>query len=292
MSEPQALATEPRITTEVRDHVLLIGLNRPKKKNAFDLQMLEEYAAAFVELERTPELRVGLVFAHGSDFTAGLDLANVGPAVAAGKNLFPDGAIDPFRMHEPFGRKPVIGAAHGLCLTIGIEMLLSFDIRLAAEGTRFGQIEIKRGIFPFGGATFRWVSNCGWGNALRYLLTADELDAAEAYRIGLVQEVVAPDKLLARALELAHRVAAQAPLGMYGDAHQCTPLRRNRRARRGGRADAGRAPHHEHRRRPRRRRLVPRTPHGQFQRPLADLKTDADLRSGGSGPVRQGCCRP
>jgi enoyl-CoA hydratase len=114
MSEPQALATEPRITTEVRDHVLLIGLNRPKKKNAFDLQMLEEYAAAFVELERTPELRVGLVFAHGSDFTAGLDLANVGPAVAAGKNLFPDGAIDPFRMHEPFGRKPVIGAAHGL----------------------------------------------------------------------------------------------------------------------------------------------------------------------------------
>jgi enoyl-CoA hydratase len=214
MSEPQALATEPRITTEVRDHVLLIGLNRPKKKNAFDLQMLEEYAAAFVELERTPELRVGLVFAHGSDFTAGLDLANVGPAVAAGKNLFPDGAIDPFRMHEPFGRKPVIGAAHGLCLTVGIEMLLSFDIRLAAEGTRFGQIEIKRGIFPFGGATFRWVSNCGWGNAMRYLLTADELDAAEAYRIGLVQEVVAPDKLLARALELAHRVAAQAPLGV------------------------------------------------------------------------------
>ena len=60
----------------------------------------------------------------------------------------------------------------------------------------------------------RWVSNCGWGNAMRYLLTADELDAAEAYRIGLVQEVVAPDKLLARALELAHRVAAQAPLGV------------------------------------------------------------------------------
>ena len=214
MSEPQALATEPRITTEVRDHVLLIGLNRPKKNNAFDLQMLEEYAAAFVELERNPELRVGLVFAHGTDFTAGLDLANVGPAVAAGKHLSPDGAIDPFRMHEPFGRKPVIGAAHGLCLTIGIEMLLSFDIRLAAEGTRFAQVEIKRGIFPFGGATFRWVSNCGWGNAMRYLLTADELDAAEAHRIGLVQEVVAPDKLLARALELAHHVAAQAPLGV------------------------------------------------------------------------------
>ncbi len=207
-------ATEPRITTEVRGHVFLIGLNRAKKKNAFDLQMLREYAAAFVELDRNPELRVGVVFAHGNDFTAGLDLANVGPAVAAGQNLFLDGAIDPFRMQGPICRKPIIGAAQGLCLTIGIEMLLSFDIRLAAIGTRFGQIEIKRGIFPFGGGTFRWVSNVGWGNAMRYLLTADELDATEAHRIGLIQEVVPVERLLPRALELAERVAAQAPLGV------------------------------------------------------------------------------
>ena len=207
--------TSDRITREVRGHLLLIGFNRPKKKNAFDLEMLDALSAAVTELDGNDDLRAGVIFAHGSDFTAGLDLGNVAPAIASGsRSLFQPGMIDPWATHGAPCRKPIVTAAHGLCLTLGIELMLATDVRLAAAGTRFAQIEIKRGIFPFGGGTARWVSNCGWGNAMRYLLTGDEFGAEEALRIGLVSEVVDADRLLPRAIEIAETVARQAPLGV------------------------------------------------------------------------------
>ena len=81
--------------------------------------------------------------------------------------------------------KPLVAAVHGKCLTLGIELLLASDVRIAAENATFAQIEIKRGIFPFGGATLRFPEAAGWGNAMRWLLTGDEFDAKEALRIGL-----------------------------------------------------------------------------------------------------------
>jgi len=87
-------------------------------------------------------------------------------------------------------------------------------IRLAAEGARFGQIEINRGIFPFGGATIRLPEIAGWGNAMRWLLTGDRFDANEALRLGLVQEVVPEAALREKAIEIARTVAKQAPLGV------------------------------------------------------------------------------
>jgi enoyl-CoA hydratase/carnithine racemase len=206
-------ATEKKITTEKRGHLLLIGLNRPKKMNAFDVEMLNQLGEAFVELEKNDDLRVGVLFAHGDHFTSGLDLANVGPAVAAGQGLG-DAAIDPLGIHGPLRSKPTVCAVHGRCLTVGIELCLAQDITVAAADTRLAQIEIKRGIFPFGGATIRWVQRSGWGNAMRYLLTGDELDAAEALRIGLVQEVVPRGEQLTRAIQIAETIAAQAPLGV------------------------------------------------------------------------------
>jgi enoyl-CoA hydratase len=115
---------------------------------------------------------------------------------------------------DPHLTKPIICAVQGICLTIGIELMLAADIRIAASNARFAQIEIKRGLFPFGGATIRFVRETGWGNAMRYSLTGDEFNAAEAFRMGLVQEVVEPGQQLARATELAQTVAAQAPLGV------------------------------------------------------------------------------
>jgi enoyl-CoA hydratase len=211
-SDPSADA--PRITREVRGHLLLIGFNRAAKKNAFDLPMLAGLTEAFTELHRSPDLRCGVVFAHGGDFTAGLDLGNVAPSLVDGAGLTPPGALDPFGVHGPPCSKPVVCAVHGLCLTVGIELMLACDVVIAAEDARFGQIEIKRGIFPFGGGTWRWVETCGWGNAMRYLLTADLLDAPTALRLGLVQEVVKPGQALPRALEIAETIAAQAPLGV------------------------------------------------------------------------------
>lgn len=211
MSETTA---ETKITTEKRGHLLLIGFNRPKKMNAFDVDMLRQLGEAFVMLEKDDELRVGVVFAHGDHFTAGLDLGNVAPHIAEGKFGLGDAAIDPFGVHGPARTKPTVVAVHGRCFTLGIEFCLAQDITVAAENTVFAQIEVKRGIFPFGGATYRWPARSGWGNAMRWLLTGDELDAKEAHRIGLVQEVTANGKELERAIAIAETIAKQAPLGV------------------------------------------------------------------------------
>lgn len=208
------MSEDKRITTETRGHVLLIGLNRPKKLNAFDPQMLGELAEAYAELERGPH-RAAVLFAHGDHFTAGLDLAKVAPVVMNGEQLFPhDGHVDPFGLHGPARTKPVVCAVHGRCLTIGIELVLASDITIAADDVKLAQIEVRRGIFPFGGATLRWVQASGWGNAMRWLLTGDELGADEALRIGLVQEVLPRGAHLEKAIAIAETIAAQAPLGV------------------------------------------------------------------------------
>lgn len=207
---------EHKISVEQRGHILLIGLNRPAKRNAFDIQMLGELADAYTRLETTDELRCGVLFAHGEMFTAGLDLANVAPEVAKSNGVLKFGAdsIDPLNIYNQ-RTKPVVVAVAGKCLTIGIELILAADIAIAAENATFAQIEIKRGIFPFGGATLRFPERSGWGNAMRWLLTGDEFDANEAYRIGLVQEITANGKELEKAIEIAETIAKQAPLGVY-----------------------------------------------------------------------------
>ncbi|MEO8073233.1 MAG: crotonase/enoyl-CoA hydratase family protein [Acidobacteriota bacterium] len=208
--------TEQKISVEQRGHILLIGLNRPAKRNAFDLQMLEELGLAYARLEDDDEIRCGVLFAEGEMFTAGLDLANVAPKVVEkGILSYSENAVDPLNLDGKRSRtKPIVAAVHGKCLTIGIELLLASDVRIASENATFAQIEIKRGIFPFGGATLRFPEVAGWGNAMRWLLTGDEFDAKEALRIGLVQEIVEDGKHVEHAIELAEKVAAQAPLGV------------------------------------------------------------------------------
>ena len=177
--------------------------------------MLQELSLAYGELERDPQLRVGLVFAHGEHFTAGLDLADVATHIGPGGiDMVPDGGIDPWQVDGRQLSKPVVMAVHGTCLTLGIELILASDITVAAESTTFGQIEVGRGILPFGGATIRFPRAAGWGNAMRWILTGDSFDAAEAHRIGLVQEVVPDGEQFDRALALARRVASQAPLAV------------------------------------------------------------------------------
>jgi len=203
-----------RVLTERDGRIFHMVLDRADKMNAFDLQMLRELGEAVSEYERDESLWCAVLYANGDNFTSGLDLAEVGPAVRAGAPLFPEGSVDVLSLREPRRKKPLIMAVQGWCLTIGIELLLAADIRLAAEGARFGQIEINRGIFPFGGATIRLPEIAGWGNAMRWLLTGDRFDAKEALRIGLVQEVVPADRLSERALEIARTVVKRAPLGV------------------------------------------------------------------------------
>ncbi|WP_277959268.1 crotonase/enoyl-CoA hydratase family protein [Frigoribacterium faeni] len=196
-------------------HVLLIGLDRPEKRNAADLRMLRELALVYGELDRDPDLRVGLLFAHGDHFTAGLDLGDVVPAVTAeGLDVVPEGGLDPWQVHGRQVGKPVVMAVQGTCLTLGVELALASDVVVASRDARFGQIEVSRSILPFGGATIRLPRRVGWGDAMRYLLTGDLLDAEEARRIGLVQDLVDVGSAFDHALDLARRIATQAPLAV------------------------------------------------------------------------------
>jgi enoyl-CoA hydratase/carnithine racemase len=205
----------PSVIVDQQDHVLRIGLNRTAKRNAFNVEMLEELGRAYELLERNDNLRAGVLYAHGDNFTAGLDLADVGPRLVKGSLDWPADARNPWRNDGRPWTKPIVAAVHGWCLTLGIELLLAADIRIASADARFAQLEVQRGIYPFGGATTRLPRDAGWGNAMRWLLTGDEFDAAEALRIGLVQEVVEPGNQLGRAVELAERIASRsAPLAV------------------------------------------------------------------------------
>ena len=207
--------TTGTVSLERRGHVLLIGLDRAAKRNAFDLPLWDALCRAYGELDRDDALRVGVLHAHGDHFTGGLDLPQWAPVFASGRWHIPDGGLDPLGLTGPRLRKPIVAAVQGICLTIGIELLLATDVRVASATTRFAQIEIKRGIYPVGGATLRFPRECGWGNAMRWLLTGDEFDATEALRLGLVQEVTAAGAQLERAVAVAEVIAAQAPLGVY-----------------------------------------------------------------------------
>jgi enoyl-CoA hydratase len=202
------------VLLESRGHVLLMGLSRVSKRNAFDLPMWDALCRAWGELDRSPEHRVGVLHARGDHFTGGLDLPQWTQAFSSGAWPIAEGGLDPLGLVTAPVRKPVVIAVQGTCLTIGLELLLACDIRVAASDTRFAQIEIHRGIYPVGGATVRMPREIGWGNAMRWLLTGDTFDAAAAHRVGLVQEVVAPGEQLAAALAIAERIAAAAPLGV------------------------------------------------------------------------------
>ncbi len=205
----------PSVTVERNGHVLMMGLNRPDKRNAFTTTMIAELGVAYGLLESDDDLRCGVLFAHGEHFTGGLDLADVGADLIAGTSVFPEGSRDPWRLDGPW-TKPVVAAAQGWVMTLGIELLLAADISVATSDARFAQMENRRGIYPFGGATIRFPQVAGWGNAMRWILTGDEFGATEAHRIGLVQDL-APDARSAKALatSIAHTIADRcAPLGV------------------------------------------------------------------------------
>jgi enoyl-CoA hydratase len=203
------------VTLERDGHVLLIGLNRPDQRNAFNRAMLTDLSRAYGLLDSDASVRAGVLFAHGDHFTGGLDLVDVGPNIASGDLPVPPGGRDPWRLDGPWST-PLVAVAQGWCLTLGIELLLAADVRIAAAGTLFAQLEVQRGIYPFGGATLRLPREAGWGNAMRWLLTGDQFDADEAYRIGLVQEVADDAAVgLTRARQIADTIATRAaPLGV------------------------------------------------------------------------------
>ncbi|MGI9596477.1 MAG: enoyl-CoA hydratase-related protein, partial [Acidimicrobiales bacterium] len=162
------------VSTEVRDHILLIGLNRPAKYNGLTPQMMDQLIDAYTRLDGDGDLWVGVVFGHGDHFTAGLDLprwtTDMELGSGTGKSQGEPGRVDPMALGRSC-RKPIVTAVKGITYTFGIELMLAGDIVVAADDCRFSQLEPKRGIHATGGATIRFVQRGGWGNAMYHLLT-------------------------------------------------------------------------------------------------------------------------
>ena len=181
------------IETHQNGHILEIKVNRPEKHNALSPEMYRDLARAYGELSRNPELRVGLLYGEGAHFSSGVELDKWAPIFGNGKGFeVGEGEIDPFGLQAQRHTKPVVMAVQGNCFTWGVEIMLNTEIRVAASDTRFAMLEVKRGIFPCGGATLRLPRQMGWGAAHRYLLTGEFWYAEEALRTGLVQEVWRP----------------------------------------------------------------------------------------------------
>jgi enoyl-CoA hydratase len=212
-----ATPSEGRIVCEQRGHILLIGIDRPAKRNGFTPPMLRALSDAYTRLDDDPALRVGVLHAMGAHFTAGLDLPSFAPLMQRGEKAYGDGQVDPVDLGQPPYRrrtKPMVVAVQGITYTLGIELMLAADIVVAADDCRFSQLEVQRGIMATGGATLRMAERAGSGNALLHLLTADVFDAAEALRLNFVQKVVPAGTQLDEALRIADAIAAQAPLAV------------------------------------------------------------------------------
>ncbi len=201
-----------RVRSEMQGRVLKITIDNAAKKNAFSPEMMQELSDALTELDRNDGLWAGVICAEGDHFTAGLDMPKFFGPGASAKPL-PEGNIDPVGLKNRC-RKPIVTAVQGICFTVGIEIMLAGDIAVAADSVRFCQMEAKRGIAPFGGAHFRYLTRMGWGDAMYHLLLADEFKAERALKIGLVQEVVPAGEQVERAMELARLITQNAPLGV------------------------------------------------------------------------------
>lgn len=205
---------EGRITTEQRGALLLVGIDRPAKRNGFSPRMFRELAQAYTRLDDDPALRVGVLFGHGAHFTGGIDLPLLAPLMQRGEKAFPPGLVEPTDLGTPGHRrrtKPMVVAVQGVTFTLGIELMLAADVVVAADDCRFSQLEVRRGIMATGGATLRMAERAGLGNALLHLLTGDEFGSAEALRLNFVQKVVPAGRQLDEAVRIAEAIAAQAP---------------------------------------------------------------------------------
>jgi enoyl-CoA hydratase len=198
----------------VEEHVATVTLNRPKVLNALNAAMVRELGEAFAELADDATVRAVLIRgAGGKAFAAGADISELANASAALGQQMADSTQRVFRNIETLV-KPVIACIDGFALGGGCELAMSCTLRLASEAARLGQPEIKLGLIPGYGGSQRLPRLVGQGAALKMLLTGAMVDAAEAHRIGLVDEVLPADKLFERATELARLIAGMPPLAV------------------------------------------------------------------------------
>jgi enoyl-CoA hydratase len=214
------------IRTDARDdHVLVITIDRPERKNALDLQHFRDLAAAWRGYRDDDDLWVAIVTGVDGCFMAGADLHDYVPQITALAEEIGRGEvteIDGCRLTDGTEAvlrnvdlyKPVIAAIDGPCVAGGMEMLGGVDIRVATARATFGVVEPKRGLFAGGGTTARLPRQVPYAAAMEMLLTAEAFPASRALELGLINEVVEPHELAERADDWARRILANGPLAV------------------------------------------------------------------------------
>ncbi len=187
-------------------HVALVTIDNQPKRNAMSREMMAEIAALWDRLETSECRAIILTGAGDKAFNAGADVSGDLSASEATARM-----VNRALLKTSSYSKPIIAAVNGVCAGGGVELMLSTDIRIAAPHARFGLPEVKWAIYPFGGATAKLVQQIGYVHAMKLLLTAEMIEADEAARIGLINEVVPADQLIERALALATTIAANSP---------------------------------------------------------------------------------
>jgi enoyl-CoA hydratase/carnithine racemase len=199
---------------EKKGPIAYVTINRPKVLNALNTPTWTDLHTAFEDVKKDASVR-GVILTGAGDkaFVAGADiseLANVDAYDAEESSRFGQGVLD---LIENLG-KPVIAAINGFALGGGCETAMACTIRIAVEHARFGQPEVKLGLLPGGGGTQRLPRLVGKGRALQLILTGETISAQEAYRIGLVNEVVPAADLMARAETILKQILANAPIAL------------------------------------------------------------------------------
>jgi enoyl-CoA hydratase len=217
--------TVGHLLTERDGHVLIVTMNRPDRRNALSIEMMDGMAAAWDEANANPDIRAVVLTGAGGAFCAGADLEAMtelapGDAFAAGDDGddttiadIADGVIKPL-LKGYLLDKPLVAAVEGPAVAGGTEILQATDIRIAGESARFGVSEVRWGLYPLGGSVVRLRRQIPYALAADVLLTGRHLTATEAADIGLIGEVVPDGTALERAREVADAVASNGPVAV------------------------------------------------------------------------------
>jgi len=208
-----ALALE-NVLYEKKDSIAYVTLNRPKVLNALNRKTVDELKAAF-EDARNDSSVTGIILTGAGEkaFIAGADISELAQLTSLEAEAFTRNGQTVLNLIENLG-KPVIAAIRGFALGGGCETAMACTIRLATEGAKFGQPEVKLGVIPGYGGTQRLPRLVGKGRALQLILSGEMISAQEAYRIGLVNEIVPGTELIARAEAILKQIHSNAPLAI------------------------------------------------------------------------------
>jgi len=214
MSSPVSALTLENVLYEKKGAIAYVTLNRPKVLNALNQRTWQDLRAAFEDARDDADVR-GVILTGAGDkaFIAGADISELAQVTAVQAERSSTYGQEVLNLVENLG-KPVVAAINGFALGGGCETAMACTIRLATESARFGQPEVKLGVLPGGGGTQRLPRLVGKGRALQLILSGEMISAQEAYRIGLVNEVVPAADLIPRAEAILKQIFANAPLAV------------------------------------------------------------------------------